>query len=156
MGADRGRAKAVMVVVAVVAMASLLSLSLADAGGQVGSDKMKAKASGKSIERRLVALEKLVGSSRRPVSERIDVLEQGLRDLTGALGGTGWSSVKSNIREAKKTLDALARHRKQQDEDLRKLSQVGKRVERIADELAKLRRAVDEMERRVRRLESPH
>jgi len=139
MGANRGRAKAVMVVVAVVVTVSLLSFSFADGGGKaVGSNEMMAGSSAESIERRLEALEKLVGSSRRPVSERIDILEGGLRDLTQAMGGTGWSSVKSNIREAKKTLAEVARQRQQQAEDLRKLSQVGKRLEQISDDLAKL------------------
>jgi chromosome segregation ATPase len=149
----RGRTRALAVVVAAIVMASLWSLTLADEGGWNGSDE-KMAGSGKSIECRLEDLEKMIGSSRTPVSERIDVLEEGLRELTKAMGGTGWSSVKSNIREAKKTLDELARHRKQQDEDLRELRQVGKKLERVGDDLAKVRRAMDEMDRRLRRLES--
>lgn len=154
MGTNRGKTKSVAVMVAVIVMASLWSLSLADDGGQDGSDEKRAK-SVKAIERRLEAIEKMVGSSRTPVSGRIDVLEKGLRDLTRAMGGTAWSSVEGNLREAKKTLAELAKHRHKQDEDLRELRKVGRRLERIGDDLAKLRRLVDEMERRMRRLESP-
>ena len=153
MDMNRGRMKALVVVVTGMVMVSLWSLSLADGGVRDRSDKKRA-GSVEAIERRLEALEKLVGRSRTPVSERIDVLEKGLRDLTKAMGGTGWSRVESNLREAKKTLTELMRHRRQQDEDLRELKQLGRKLERIGDDLVKLRRDVDKMERRIRRLEA--
>lgn len=150
MGTNSVKTKAVTVMVAFAVLASLWSGSSADERGRGGPDKKAA--SFKAIEGRLKNLEKLVGKSRTPVSERLDILEKGLRDLTMAMGGTGWSSVKSNIREAKKKLAEATRIHRQQDEDLRKLREVGKRLERIGADLGKLRHAVEEMERRLRRL----
>jgi DNA repair exonuclease SbcCD ATPase subunit len=70
------------------------------------------------------------------------------------MGGTAWSNVESNLREAKKTLAELTRQRHKQDEDLRKLKQLARRVERITDDVAGLKRTMDDMEQRMRRLES--
>lgn len=154
MSRNRRKTVAVTVVVAAIVVASLWPLSLAADGGWDESDEMMAGSSAETLERRLESLEKMLGTSRSPISGRIDVLEEGLRDLTTAMGGTGWPSIKSNIREVKKTLDELARHRKQQDEDLRKLRQAGEKLERVGEDLAKVHRAMDEMDRRLRRLES--
>ncbi len=151
MSKNRETAKAVVVVVALIFVASLWSRSVAD-DGHDGPDKKTALM--KAIERRMTNLEKVVGPTPTPVAGRIDVLEKGLRDLTLAMGGTAWSSVQGNLREAKKKLAEATRIHRQQDEDLRQLKQVDKRLERIGNDPVKLHRAVDGMDRRLHWVES--
>lgn len=153
MNMNSERTKTMAVLLAVVVMVTVWSLSFADDSAGYALDN-KTDESVRAIEQRLETLEKLVGPSRKPVSERIEVLEKGLRDLTRAMGGTGWSSVESNIREAQKAMADLTEQRRQNKADLDKLKQLIKQVSGMKSEMASLRRTVKDMERRLRKLES--
>lgn len=89
------------------------------------------------IEKRLDTIESQVRENNQRADARFEVLEKGFRDLARAMGGSGWSSVESNLRQLKKSIG------EQHDA-----------VKRAESEIAKLRRNVDDLERRLHRLES--
>ncbi|MCA9254600.1 MAG: hypothetical protein KDA33_03140, partial [Phycisphaerales bacterium] len=81
-------------------------------------------------------------------------LDKALRDLTKAIGGAGWSSLDSNIREAQKAITAMTDYRRQSEQDLRELQRDVQQLRRLQDDIGQLRRTVDRMDRRLEQLES--
>ncbi|HPF38532.1 MAG TPA: hypothetical protein P5081_16670 [Phycisphaerae bacterium] len=140
-------------VIVLVALCSAWTLAPADADGprQSPADSTTAL---KAIERRLDEVEKRVGPSREPLSSRLDTLDKALRDLTKAVGGAGWSSLDSNIREAQKAITAMTDFRRQSEHDLRELQRDVQQLRQLRDEIGQLRRTIDKMNRRLEQLES--
>ena len=145
--------RGVACVIILVALCSAWSLAPADADGPRHSPADSTTAL-KAIERRLNELEKRVGASREPLSSRVDALDKALRDLTKAIGGAGWSSLDSNIREAQKAITAMTDYRRQSEQDLRELQRDVQQLRRLQDDIGQLRRTVDRMDRRLEQLES--
>jgi chromosome segregation ATPase len=112
-----------------------------------------------TLTERVQAMERAVGSraadsSLPSLSERLAMLEKGLRDLAGAAGKAKWSTPESNVNELRRSITTGERERTALRDRLTALERSSREVTDCARELRSVSTTLDSLQRDLRALES--